>query len=530
MKNSVLAISLLALSGSTLHAQEKPNKAWHLMSVLDNKNTAGIAANQAYQLVGSKEAKPVVVAILDSGIDTLHEDLVANLWVNEDEIPNNGIDDDNNGFIDDVHGWNFLGGDTSTVLYENMELVRMYRDLEAKRWKGEDFTPEEKTLYDKTKADYLKRKKEAEAEHKQVKEFLDAYATAHGVVANMVGKADYTIDDVARLKPENERQQRSVGLLLYMNSVDLTPEGLKEYYKHAEVKLKYHLNTEYNGRIAIGDDPNSWNDSIYGNNDIMGGDPSHGTHVAGIVGAIRNNNVGSDGIAPNVKIMVVRCVPDGDEYDKDVANAILYAVRNGSQVINMSFGKYYSPHSDWVTNAIKVAEAKGVIVVHAAGNDAKNNDSTEHYPVYKTGANSPLYFEIGAHKNTTKKKGYVAPFSNYGPQTVDLFAPGFDIYAPVPGGDKYDYNSGTSMAAPVVTGAIAFLLSYFPDVPPAQIKQVLTQNGNAYAKLQVYKPLDGQGKPEKVRFDALCIEGKTLNLEKATEALLKEVPITARAE
>jgi len=500
------------------------------MSVSENKNTAGIAANQAYTLVEGRQAKPVIVAILDSGIDTLHEDLAANLWGNEDEIPNNGIDDDKNGFIDDVHGWNFLGGDTATVQYENMELVRVYRSLEAKRWKGEELTPEEKTMYEKAKKEYFERKKEAEAEHKQVKDFFDAYVTAHAVVANMVGKADYTIDDVSRLKPENERQQRSIGMLLYMNSVNLTPEGLKEHYTHTEVVLKYHLNTEYNGRIAVGDDPNSWSDSIYGNNDIMGGDPSHGTHVAGIVGAIRNNNVGTDGIAPNVKIMVLRCVPDGDEYDKDVANAILYAVRNGAQVINMSFGKYYSPHSEWVTNALAVAESKGVIVVHAAGNDGRNNDSTEHYPVIKSGAEGLLYFEIGAHKNTTKKKGYVAPFSNYGPQTVDLFAPGYDIYAPVPGGNTYDYNSGTSMAAPVVTGAIAFLLSYFPDVPPAQIKTVLTQNGNDYAKLQVYKPVDGEGKAEKVRFDALCIKGKTLNLEKATAVLLAEIPITAKAE
>jgi subtilisin family serine protease len=521
MKLRIFSLYLLSVCTLSAFAQEKPNKAWHLMSASDDKYTAGIAANQAYELVANREAKPVIVAILDSGIDTTHEDLKANLWVNEDEIPGNGIDDDNNGFIDDIHGWNFLGGDTANVVYANLEFLRINRKLNKKRWNGEKLSMDEVTLYEKTKDEIKEFKSEAEAALAQASEALNVYTEAHNFMANALGGADYTMDEVAEYNPESETQARYRAILLYFNSVNVSLKDIKEWKEQSETMLNYNVNPDFDPRGIIGDDLTDWNDSIYGNNDIMATDPSHGTHVAGIVGAVRNNETGIDGIAPNVKLMVVRCVPDGDEYDKDVANAILYAVRNGAQIINMSFGKYYATHSEWVQRAIEVAEKKGVLLVHAAGNDALNIDAGEHYPV-NPNLNSPYWYDIGAHRNTTKKKLYIASFSNYGPQTVDLFAPGFDIYSTMPGGDEYDFNSGTSMAAPVVTGALAFLMSYFPEVPAENWKELLTIYANDFAKLKVYKPIDDEGELEKVRFIELCIGGKSLNLEQVTEALVEQ--------
>lgn len=522
MLNKILFSVLFAAILSPAVAQEKPNKDWHLLSQKDDKYTAGIGAKQAFELVANREPKPVIVAILDSGIDTTHEDLKANLWVNTDEIPGNGIDDDNNGFIDDIHGWNFLGGDTGNVVYANLEMVRINRALNAKRWNGEKLTMEEVTLFEKTKEEINKKKKEADASLAQAKQILELFMNAHSVMGVALNNGNYTKSDLSAYTPKTDEEARSRGFLLYLSSMNVTAKDIKEWKEQAEKTVNYNLNADYDPRAIVGDDLTNWNDSIYGNNDIMATDPSHGTHVAGIVGAVRDNNIGVDGIAPNnVQLMVVRCVPDGDEYDKDVANAILYAVRNGAQIINMSFGKYYATNSDWVKRAIEVAEKKGVILVHAAGNDAISIDNTEHYPVNKN-AKSPYWFEIGAHKNTTSKKGYIAPFSNYGPFTVDLFAPGYDIYSTMPGGNEYDYNSGTSMAAPVVTGALAFLMSYFPEVPSSEWKNLLTTNANDFAKLKVYKPLDGGDKPQKVKFVDLCVGGKSLNLEMVTKALLEE--------
>jgi subtilisin family serine protease len=522
MKFKLFSFCLIGLSTMAVLAQEKPNKEWHLMSASDNKYTAGIAAKQAYELVADREARPVIVAILDGGIDTTHEDLKSNLWVNEDEIPGNGIDDDNNGFIDDIHGWNFLGGDTANVVYANMEFLRINRALNAKRWSGEKLSMKEVTLFERTKDEIREFKADAEKSLEQAKSALEVYTEAHTIMANALGGADYSTDELLSYKPQTEREAQSQSVLIYFNRINVTIDDIKEFKERAETMLNYNVNPDFDPRGIVGDDLTDWNDSIYGNNDIMATDPSHGTHVAGIVGAVRNNETGIDGIAPNVKLMVVRCVPDGDEYDKDVANAILYAVRNGAQIINMSFGKYYATHSEWVQRAIEVAEKKGVLLVHAAGNDARNIDEADHYPVNTSGISSPYWIEVGAHKNTTKKKLYLAPFSNYGQESVQIFAPGYDIYSTLPEANEYDYQSGTSMAAPVVTGALAFLMSYFPDVPAAEWKNLITTYANDYAKLKVYKPSEEDEVPEKVRFAELCNGGKSLNLARVTEQVLEE--------
>jgi len=502
---------------NTASAQKTEDRFWYHQSVEENKKAAGIASEQAYRWVSNRPSKTVIVAVIDGGIDTTHEDLKPILWVNQGEIPGNGIDDDNNGFVDDIHGWNFLGGDSASVEWAQMELVRIVRDYSDLVALGKA-TPEQKSLYNKAKKEYNELQKEASETLEEVEQFAMIYRIADSLATADLG-VNYTDAQLKKWKTYDERTKASKSFLKSMRSGGFEKSELDAFLEESRIRVELQLNTEFNPRTIIGDRERDWNDSIYGNNDIMGPRPDHGTHVSGIVGALRGNDKGGDGVASNVRIMTLRAVPDGDEYDKDVANAILYAARNGAQVINMSFGKYYSMDSEMVARAIRIAESKGVIMVHAAGNDAKNIDGADHYPVYPEKRESPFWIEVGAHTSALDKN-YPAPFSNYGLSTVDFFAPGYDIYAPVPGGNTYDFNSGTSMAAPVVTGAVAFLLSYFPELKPSEIKALLSETANDYSKLKVLEPHEGEGKPKKVRFDTLSPGGKSLNLERATQRAL----------
>jgi len=519
MKPSYAAffVPLLFAAFSSLQAQKSEDQFWYHQSVEVDKKAAGIGSVQAYELVSSRQPKTVIVAVIDGGTDTTHEDLKPVLWVNEDEIPGNGIDDDANGFIDDRHGWNFLGGDSGNVDLAQYEFVRVMRDYGSLVKMGRA-TAKQKAEYNRAKSEYDREWADAKEQKEGLDRFMEIYNIADSLATNDLGEK-YTNAQLKKWKTYDERTKASKKFLSAIRSENFNEKELLEYVERNKNKVDFQLNTEFDPRRIIGDREHEWSDSIYGNNDIMGPRPDHGTHVSGIIGAVRGNGKGGDGVAANVRIMTLRAVPDGDEYDKDVANAILYAVRNGAQVINMSFGKYYSSNPEFVERAIRIAEAKGVIMVHAAGNDAKSIDQAEHYPVFPDPRESPFWIEVGAH-TTALNKNYPAPFSNYGLSSVDFFAPGYDIYAPVPGGNTYDFNSGTSMAAPVVSGAVAFLLSYFPELKPSEVKALLSESANDYSKLKVLKPHEGEGKPEKVRFDTLSPGGKSINLERATRSAL----------
>ena len=216
---------------------------------------------------------------------------------------------------------------------------------------------------------------------------------------------------------------------------------------------------EYRKEI-VQDDETNINDRDYGNKDIMASTPFHGTHCSGIIGAVRDNGIGVDGIADNVRIMMVRAVPDGDEHDKDIANAIRYAVDNGAQIISMSFGKDFSPQKQWVDDAVRYAQSKGVLMVHAAGNDAANIDSADNFPnptFIDGNGRATTWITVGA-SGDPKLGGITASFSNYGKKEVDVFAPGVQIYSTIPTGNNYGTASGTSMACPVVCGIYTALV------------------------------------------------------------------------
>jgi cell wall-associated protease len=499
-------------------AQNAPSN-WFNLDPQENQ-VQGVSTEKAYEYLKNRPSQTVVVAVIDSGIDIGHEDLKDKIWTNEDEVAGNGLDDDKNGYVDDVHGWNFIGGkDGRNVEYDTQELTRLYVLLKQKFEgpKAEKLQKKEKeayALYRKVKADYEKEWQEAQAEYAQFQQLYKAFQGASAIIRNHLGREDFSEKDLAGITSTDPKVVQARSMLSYMAQNDLTKEAFTEYEDHYMAKLKYHLNPEYNPRNIVGDNYQDVKEKGYGNNDVTGSFAEHGTHVAGIIAANRSNNLGIKGIADNVKIMVIRAVPNGDERDKDVANAIYYAVDNGARVINMSFGKDYSPYKEAVDAAVKYAEAKGVLLVHGAGNDGKNIDEADNFPTAKISAKKEVnnWLEVGA-SSWGDPAHFVGDFSNYGKKSVDVFAPGVDVYSTVPK-QGYKSNSGTSMAAPVTSGIGALLLSYFPQLTAEQVRDIILKSTVKYKGVMVNKPGLGK-KPAKVSFDELSESGGIVNAYEA---------------
>ncbi len=500
-------------------AKEEVPKNWHQLDK-DSTGYYGISLNKAYSFIKTKrlKSKQVLVAVIDSGIDTLHEDLKPVLWTNKKEIPGNGIDDDKNGYIDDVHGWNFLGGkDGRNVKEDSYESARVYNKLKLKYG---SLVPDESSITPEQKAEIELFKKAQQKivgdvnpqEVAFMKKMLPSFLKGDTVIAKDLGKAEYSCNDLEKYTTENADAKKTKGFLMQLckgnGTNDITNKQIVDEFEGQLRKVDAANNPpkEYRKEI-VQDDESNINDRSYGNNDIMANTPMHGTHCSGIIAGVRNNEKGGDGIADNVRIMMIRAVPDGDEHDKDIANAIRYAVDNGAQVVSMSFGKDFSPEKQWVDDAVKYAEKKGVLLVHAAGNDAKNIDSTDNFPTvnFLDGKRASNWITVGA-SGDPKNGGITASFSNYGKRDVDVFAPGVQIYATLPGGNTYGKLSGTSMACPVVAGTAALLLEYFPKLSAKQLKYVIEKSAIAPA-IDVNIP----GTQDKIKLSELSKTGGLLN-------------------
>ena len=518
--------SLIFAQGTTV--KETPDN-WHQ---LDKKETgySGISLNKAYELLKGKKSKTVIVAVIDSGVDTTHEDLKPVLWHNPKEIPDNGIDDDKNGYVDDVYGWNFIGGkDGRNVKEDSYEGARVYHKLKAKYG---SLVPDESSVNTaEQKAEietYRKAKAKIEGDGTAgvdlflFKRIFDNMHNSDSILQIAMNKKVFTGKELDAFIPTTpEAVKAKNGYLSFIksnNSLDQTNkefmEGFEEYLKGEERKTEAKTTAprDYRGEI-VKDDEKNINDKYYGNKDVMAGTPTHGTHVSGIIGAARNNNKGGDGIADNVKIMMIRAVPDGDEHDKDIALAIRYAVDNGAQIISMSFGKDFSPEKKWVDDAVRYAESKGVLLVHAAGNDAKNIDTADNFPnpVYVDGKGRPNNFiTVGASGDETNG-GLTANFSNFGKKEVDLFSPGVKIYSTLPG-STYGKLSGTSMAAPVVAGIAALVLEYYTTLSAKQLKYILEKSATPLSE-KVKLP----GTDEKVYLADLSKTGGIVNAYEAVK-------------
>jgi subtilisin family serine protease len=289
---------------------------------------------------------------------------------------------------------------------------------------------------------------------------------------------------------------------------------LVEMMDHIDENLDYNLNVEFDAREVAGDDIYDINDRDYGNNNVEGEKADHGTFVSSLIAATRGNGIGIEGIANNVEIMALRAVPNGDEYDKDIALAIRYAVDNGANIINMSFGKGYSPNKEWVDEAMQYAADNNVLLIHAAGNDSKNNDLDPSYPNDKTLSNKKIatWLEIGAN-STDPKKELCGSFSNYGAKDVDLFAPGVDVVGCVPN-DEYAMLDGTSFACPVTSGVAALVWSYYPELTALELKEILMESTYDKGKKRVIIPGE---KRKKTKFRELSVTGGIVNAYNALQ-------------
>ncbi|MFD0992222.1 S8 family peptidase [Tenacibaculum geojense] len=467
----------------------------------------GMSVNKAYEFLKGKTGVEVVVGVVDSGTDLKHEDLKANAWVNTDEVPGNNIDDDKNGYVDDINGWNFLG----KIYKENLEYERILKDPSIA----------DAATVAEVKEFYKKEVDKAKTNKSRYGTILGGVTKADNILQKYFDKADYTNQEVAAINTSdaelNLAKQTALQMFSYgLPSLAAAKEELTKLVDSAEKTISGEsLKTDY--RSVLGDNPNDINDSPgYGDNNTghTKKGESHGTHVSGIIGAVRNNGVGMNGVASNVKIMAVRAVPDGDEYDKDVALGIRYAVDNGAKVINTSFGKGYSPQKEWVYDAIKYAAKHDVLIVNAAGNSGENIDVEKTYPNDAPDLLNEVsdnFLTVGA-MSSNFSKNLPASFSNYGKKNVDVFAPGVQIYATFPDND-YQSISGTSMASPATAGVAALVRSYYPELTASQVKRILMNSG-IKIDLNVVKPgSQSRENPEGelVPFSSLSVSGRVVN-------------------
>ncbi len=484
MKKFVFAFIAVVVFGFNASFAQGPDNWFN--KDRNEDGVTGVSTEKAYQLLKGKKSTPVIVAIIDSGVDLEHEDLSDIIWVNEDEIPNNGKDDDKNGYVDDVYGWNFLGGANGENLNAaNLEITRLYRHYKKKFANAnvKDLNGSQKKEYKRwmgIKEAFEKKRDELQGNVDRATAYFDNLEA--GIKMFEKKGMELNMENVEALPDSKEDIKKALTRALNrdmdLSQLDEMREGTLNYYNGS---LNHHYNADFNPQTIVGDNENDLYETGYGNNDAEGPDAGHGTHVAGIVAAIRGNDVGMDGIADNVKIMSIRAVPDGDERDKDVANSIRYAVDNGAKVINMSFGKGYGWNKKVVDEAVKYAEKNDVLLVHAAGNSSQDNDVADNFPndVYKKKflffkKSAKNWIEVGAF-SWKPGEDMVASFSNYGKKQVDLFAPGYQIYSTVPQSDYATY-SGTSMASPVVAGVASLLRSYYPELSAKKVKKILLKS------------------------------------------------------
>lgn len=567
-RNKIIASVLIALMPILSNGQDK-DKAQTNWQNLDLKKDKvfGISTEKAYEeLLKGKKSTPVIVAVIDGGVDEEHEDLKDVIWVNSKEIADDKKDNDNNGYIDDINGWNFIGSSKGNIRYDNLEVVRLIRKYQPKYAAVLNSSPlndqerNEFNLYKKLNTEYMTKLQNARLGFQNlsiIKKTIDT-------IENKINKPVITANDILAYNSKNDIESKVLkiikGALKDEPDYAKVRTEIKETYEYYDSQLNYHLNIEFDPRDSIGDIYSNSRERVYGNNDVTGPDASHGTHVGGIIGGVRANNIGIKGVSDNVKIMAIRTVPDGDERDKDVANAIRYAVDNGAKIINMSFGKSYSWDKSIVDSAVSYAALKDVLLVHAAGNDSKDNDLSNNFPTKYYGdttnanfwnlnksieveqqmlqkavdarsqqgvagrPNRPTvdkeevnagrfvrphannWIEVGA-SSWTNDENLVAEFSNYGKNTVDVFAPGVKINSTIPG-SKYKEEDGTSMASPVVSGLGALLRSYFPHLTAVQVKEIIM---NSVSKVEQKVKINDEGNSKKVHLKDISITGGIVN-------------------
>tara|TARA_R110002096_G_scaffold21043_7_gene68734 strand:- start:87196 stop:88821 length:1626 start_codon:yes stop_codon:yes gene_type:complete len=519
--------SLSQLTNSDLQELEELN--WQNLNWKEDK-ILGASVELAYEeiLKNKISKKTIIVAVLDNGIDIQHEDLKNKIWINEDEIPGNQIDDDNNGFIDDIYGWNFLGNSQGqNIGKENLEMTRVYREYLAKIENGEldsnSYDGPKAEIYNKAKKLYREEWNKRNRYLKNNNEAINIVGSAKELIKELYGVDVKNIKDLSDVNPaENRQVMRAKSILFNVYDQGLSLEDFQNSKEQNEKYTLQYLNLDLNAREIIGDNPYDINDKNYGNSDVRGPFADHGTACAGLIAAERNNGIGINGVADNVKIMCLRTTPSGDERDKDVALAIRYAVDNGAHIINMSFGKELSPEKEFVDEAIKYAEEKGVLIVHSAGNSANDLREIPAFPneIYLDGKQATNMITVGATSHKPNNR-MMAVFSNYGGGIVDILGPGVDIVS-LDTGNTYSSHSGTSFSGPMVSGVAAVIWSYYPELSVEELIRIMVESSKSKKPKKVYPPNQSGEKMKKVKIEEICGNGGVVNLYKALEMLASQ--------
>ena len=493
-------------------AADTARSDWHRLDY-ETDRVMGVGSDRAIRelLATRQPQRRVIVAVVDGGVDTAHTRLAASLWKNPREIAGNNRDDDGNGVIDDIFGWNLLAtADGTPVHYDTFELTRLYAACRQQPAGARTVRPSDAACNDLASA-YQDKVQEVQSTRQQVARIGELLRSVEQTLGTALPSVPITRASVGALRPLSADVAQARQLWLQLDADGLSATDIRSAGEAYDAQARYGLDTLFNPRSGP---------LVAGTRDVTGPDASHGTHVAGIIAAQRGDDRDAmQGIAPNVQIMAVRAVPDGDERDSDVARAIRYAVDNGAQIVNMSFGKSYSPGKESVDSAVRYAESKGVLLVHAAGNDGENNDETPSFPtaMFPGGQRARNWIEVGA-SSWKPLPALAADFSNYGRDQVDLFAPGVDILSTVPGGGT-KRESGTSMAAPVVSGVAALLMTYFPELSAMQVRDILIASVRKLSDLEVRRPGDGATVP----FGTLSRTGGVVDAYAAVKLALQQV-------
>ncbi len=532
---SVLQFDLKNIKGEKLHlsidSSTKVSDRWATKDPQVDK-VEGTSTDRAYKEFKrhiDKHVKPVIVAVIDSGVDIKHKEFKGKIWVNEAELNGKqGVDDDGDGYVDDINGWNFLGNKNgANVVSTTLEVTREYKRLADKSSQGGLSTEEEK-YFERVKKLYVTKSVEASQILTRVKAMAADYAAALEILKKE-GLKKETVKAVNKIAPKDQQtldaKNKVLAYLQQGRNTEAFNTRITFWTGQVKTSEQYYFNLNLNSSDVIGDHPTTMDEKGYGNSDVLGGDGEHGSHVSGIIAARRHNWAGIEGQADNVLIMSLRAVPDGDERDKDIANAVNFAVNHGAKIINMSFGKPLSPNRDYVMAAFKFAEENDVLIVHAAGNDNMDLDLEEsyNYPSRKmlnsdqSVSEISTWIEVGA-SGALMGKALPADFSNYGKKSVDFFAPGVGIKSTIPGG-KYAAFSGTSMASPEVAGVAALIWSQFPHLKAAQVRELLMKTSRSYEGLLVTKPGETE-KDKPVLFSDLSIMGGIVSAFNAMKALI----------
>ncbi|MGS2762067.1 S8 family serine peptidase [Sinomicrobium sp. M5D2P9] len=501
---------------------ENELKDWYHKDIVDD-TIPGISLEKAYDLLlKDKKGKEIIIAVIDMEVDIEHKDLHDQIWINDKEIPNNNIDDDDNGYVDDIHGWNFLGNNRGENLnfmkYEYTRIINKYDSLFKDRDISHISLDKRKLFLDYTRAKKkYKERMEYALEAKRNSDLLyDGYYLAKKELAQYFPSENYTLDKLDSLKNTSVDtiMKGHITLLFDCIKYNMTENYIKEYKLHADERINKLLNLSYNDREILGDDPNNISDTKYGNNRVSAHTTflDHGTITSGIIAATRSNNTGIKGFSDNFKIMPLCTSSYGDEHDKDIALAIKYAVDNGAKVINMSFGKEFSMHKNWVDNAIKYAEENNVLIVTSAGNDGYNLDKEEFFNYPDDSDNNGIelvqnFIKVGESGYTLDEK-LISSESNYGKKSIDVFAPGTNIYTTSTKPEKYEVVNGTSFSSAMVSGIAALLFSYFPNLTASQVKKIILESGVSY---DIDCTISGNEDGKKQPFTEFSKSGKIVN-------------------